>query len=59
LVRHQPFEIIGYHSGDREIGLRVLNGETHLLHSDNDWDWLGSGIYFWEQNPKRTLNYAK
>jgi hypothetical protein len=59
LARHQPFEIIGYHSCDREIGLRVLNGETHLLPSDNDWDWLGGGIYFWEQNPKRALDYAK
>jgi hypothetical protein len=48
LARHQPFEIIGYHSCDREIGLKVLNGETQLLPSNNDWDWLGGGIYFWE-----------
>lgn len=27
--------------------------------SENRWDWLGSGIYFWEQNPVRALEYAE
>ena len=26
---------------------------------DSDYDWLGFGIYFWEANPIRGLNYAK
>lgn len=26
--------------------------------SDNDHDWLGPGIYFWEANPKRGLEFA-
>lgn len=26
--------------------------------SDNSWDWLGPGVYFWEQNPARALEYA-
>jgi hypothetical protein len=38
--------------------LKVLNGEEPLISSDNIWDWLGSGIYFWEQNPARALEYA-
>jgi hypothetical protein len=58
LARHQPFEIIGYHSCDKEIGIKVLNGEAELNGSNNDWDWLGGGIYFWEQNPQRALEYA-
>lgn len=24
----------------------------------NDYDWLGSGIYFWEANPDRALDWA-
>ena len=24
----------------------------------NNWDWLGPGLYFWEQNPQRALEYA-
>ena len=55
---YQPFSIIGFHSCDKEIALRVLNGNDELLPSQNSWDWLGSGIYFWEQNPLRALEYA-
>jgi hypothetical protein len=58
LAIHQPFQIIGYHSCDRDVGLRVLNGEEDLIASDNDWDWLAGGVYFWEQNPNRALEYA-
>ncbi len=58
MARHQPFQIIGYHSCDRDIGLRVLNGDLELTPSKNSWDWLGGGIYFWEQDPKRALDYA-
>jgi hypothetical protein len=54
----QPFTVTGYHSCDREVGLRVLNGQDELKPSTNSWDWLGSGIYFWEQNPLRALEYA-
>ncbi len=49
---------MGFHSCDREIGLKVLNGETQLNPSINIWDWLGSGVYFWEQNPARALESA-
>jgi hypothetical protein len=58
LARHQPFQIIGYHSCDKEVGTQVLNGQTKLIPSSNSWDWLADGIYFWEQNPKRALDYA-
>ena len=55
---YQPFSTIGFHSCDKEVGLRVLNGEDELIPSKNSWDWLGGGIYFWEQNPLRALQYA-
>jgi hypothetical protein len=38
--------------------LKLLNGELELKASNNLWDWLGGGIYFWEQDPKRALDYA-
>lgn len=56
---HQPYLVIGFHSCDREVGLRILNGEDDLRPSVNSWDWLGPGIYFWEQNPTRALQYAE
>lgn len=58
MARHQPFQIIGYHSCDREIGLKILNGKEQLKPSSNHWDWLADGIYFWEHNPIRALEYA-
>lgn len=55
---HQPFQITGFHSCDKEIGLKILNGADVLKPSENTWDWLGPGVYFWEQNPIRALEYA-
>jgi hypothetical protein len=55
---HYPFSVIGFHSCDKEVGFKVLNGKDELLSSSNSWDWLGEGIYFWEQNPVRALEYA-
>jgi hypothetical protein len=59
LAHHQPFQVTGFYSCDRELGLEVLTGKIELKPSVNSWDWLGSGIYFWEQNPIRALEYAQ
>lgn len=58
MSRNHPLEVTGYHSCNKEIGLKILNGEDTLRPSNNSWDWLGPGIYFWEQNPLRALEYA-
>jgi len=55
---YQPYSVIGFHSCDKEVGLKVLNGEMEVKKSDNKWDWLADGIYFWEQNPMRAWEYA-
>jgi hypothetical protein len=39
------------------VGERLLRGEK-FKPSENDYDWLGSGIYFWENNPQRALDFA-
>jgi hypothetical protein len=58
LSYYQPFQITGFHSCDRDLGMRLLNGSDELRASGNPWDWLGPGIYFWEYNPQRALIYA-
>ena len=58
MAHHIPFQVMGFHSCDKEVGLKILNGNDHLKPSNNPWDWLGHGIYFWEQNPERALEYA-
>jgi hypothetical protein len=50
--------VLGYHGCDRSIGERLLSGKDLLQRSENAYDWLGPGIYFWEANPQRALEFA-
>lgn len=50
--------ILGYHGCDRDTGEKALSG-TPLSLSDNAWDWLGAGIYFWENDKARALEWAQ
>ena len=50
--------VLGYHGCDRAVDEKVLQGEKFSL-SQNDYDWLGHGAYFWEANPLRGLEFAK
>lgn len=50
--------ILGYHGCDKAVGERILEGEP-FKQSNNDYDWLGPGIYFWEANPLRGLDFAR
>lgn len=55
-----PQFILGFHGCDSSIAEAVIKGDiNHLPASTNDYDWLGHGIYFWEHNPERALNYAE
>lgn len=50
--------ILAYHGCDRSVAERLLNNKKFRL-SENDYDWLGSGVYFWEANPARALAWAR
>lgn len=52
-------QITGYHGCPREVQEGVLSGKILLRRSNNPYDWLGSGIYFWEHGPDRALDWAK
>ena len=49
--------VLGYHGCDSDVAERLLAGESFQF-SRNAYDWLGEGIYFWEGNPKRGLEFA-
>ena len=51
--------VIGFHGCDQSIAQKVVTGEESLLASTNDYDWLGNGIYFWENNEARALQWAQ
>lgn len=54
-----PGLIIGFHGCDKSVVDKVLSGDDILTTSTNDYDWLGHGIYFWENNATRALQYAE
>jgi hypothetical protein len=50
--------LLGYHGCSQETAQSVLGGDA-FVPSENDYDWLGPGIYFWQANPKRALQFAQ
>ncbi len=51
--------ILGFHGCDAPVGEKILSGKAELAASDNVYDWLGHGRYFWENNPNRAFEYAR
>lgn len=54
-----PNLILGFHGCDKTIAKKVLDGEEDLLLSENSYDWLGKGVYFWENDYHRALEFAR
>lgn len=54
-----PALIIGYHGCDKSVGEGILASGRKLRKSENDYDWLGHGVYFWENDPARAFQWAK
>jgi hypothetical protein len=40
--------VLAYHGCDASTASQVLNGKP-FRKSQNVYDWLGEGIYFWER----------
>lgn len=56
--RH-PSLVLGFHGTERATVDRVVTRETrHLNKSEGRYEWLGHGIYFWENDPRRGLEWA-
>lgn len=52
--------VLAYHGCDKDVAEKILSqNNEHLKPSKNDYDWLGSGIYFWEADPVRGWEWAK
>ena len=54
-----PSFVLGFHGCDKKVAEAVFSGKDRLMPSENSHDWLGHGIYFWENNHVRALEYAK
>lgn len=51
--------VLGFHGCNRETYEKVLVKHEELSKSVNDYDWLGNGIYFWENSYERALEWAE
>ena len=59
-AKRLPGLVLGYHGCDASVGEKVLCGEDmHLKLSTNKYDWLGDGVYFWENDPVRAMEFAQ
>jgi len=50
--------VIAYHGCDTTTAEEILAGGT-FKKSQNNYDWLGEGIYFWEFGADRAVQFAE
>jgi hypothetical protein len=50
--------VLAYHGCDVSVAERLLAGQP-FRKSENDYDWLGAGVYFWEYGADRALRFAE
>ena len=51
--------VIGYHGCDLKVANEVVARKTKLTPGKERYDWLGTGVYFWEDDPDLALNWAR
>ncbi|MBK1858747.1 hypothetical protein [Cerasicoccus arenae] len=49
---------LGYHGCDSSVAKAIIEGED-MRPSAKPYDWLGHGLYFWEDSPLRAMAWAK
>jgi len=57
--RYSLPHFVGYHGCDEILGEHILAGKDNLKASNNKHDWLGPGIYFWQDSPERAWDWAQ
>ena len=53
--------VTGFHACQREFAEALTRGQIKITDwkpSENRYDWLGKGIYFWERNQRRARQWA-
>lgn len=54
--------VLGYHGCKPEFADALIAGEVGIDQwkpSENPYDWLGTGVYFWEYAPARAKEWGK
>ncbi len=59
LYSNVPGLVLGFHGCDQATFESVIYRGKDLRASVNKYDWLGNGIYFWENGYQRALDWAQ
>lgn len=52
--------VLGFHGCDKSIRDKIVSTKGEVINpSENEYDWLGHGAYFWENNHERALLFAQ
>ena len=55
----RPNLVLGFHGCDAETCNSLLNNPNEIVYSEKPYDWLGHGMYFWENNYDRAMLWAE
>lgn len=50
-------EVLGFHGTSKESAAVIIGDGFRV--SANDYDWLGTGVYFWQDAPLRAWEWAR
>src|SRR5690349_20377622 len=50
--------IIGFHGCEKQVRDALLVIPDVIRKSEEPFDWLGHGMYFWENNEQRAMEFA-
>jgi len=59
MYEFRPNLIIGFHGCDASVRESLFNNPDEIIISKEPYDWLGHGMYFWENNYDRALQWAE
>ncbi|MCE6990299.1 hypothetical protein [Dyadobacter sp. CY323] len=51
--------VYGFHGCNVDVKNKILSGAAKFENSVNRYDWLGAGVYFWENDFLRAYDWAK
>src|ERR1700761_4836056 len=59
MYNSRPGLLIGFHGCEASTRDALLKHPDLIKKSEKPYDWLGHGMYFWENNADRAFQWAK
>lgn len=59
MYTNYPNIVFGFHTCELALAGKLVDKRTSLHLSNNPYDWLGTGMYFWENSPDRAKMYGE